>query len=156
MILEGPHILKGANTVEEAVAQFYDNPDKYSQDSALGKSNPVNPAKAQSYLPPAYAPPASISSRSRHRPHTNAVIEAGNVRARDEVGINPSHSAGDELTCSPISKRCRICYRVSKWPTVSIIAILSQNTIRISTVAVLFTSTRIGKLIDLAFKTCGQ
>ena len=39
------------------------------------------------FAPPAYAPPANSSSGARRRPHTNAVIEAGHLRARDEVSI---------------------------------------------------------------------
>lgn len=44
-------------------------------------------SKKPVFDPPPYAPPAGSSSSSvvRRRPHTNAVIEAGNVRARDEV-----------------------------------------------------------------------
>ncbi|RDW71841.1 hypothetical protein BP5796_07875 [Coleophoma crateriformis] len=78
--------LQSADTVEEAVSQFYENPDKYSHIPNPSMSNPVNEAKntkAQiSDLPP-YASPSNTIGRQR-RPHTNAVIEAGNVRARDE------------------------------------------------------------------------
>lgn len=35
--------------------------------------------------PPPYAPPATTVARATHRHHTNAVIEAGHVRARDEA-----------------------------------------------------------------------
>ena len=69
------HLLKGANTIEEAVGQFYENPNKYSYGVAPSMSKPVVSA------PPPYA----AMSASRHRPYTNAVIEAGHVRARDEV-----------------------------------------------------------------------
>lgn len=34
---------------------------------------------------PAYAPPAYPPPSTSHRPHTNAIIAAGQVRARDEV-----------------------------------------------------------------------
>jgi hypothetical protein len=61
-------LLKGADTIDEAVGQFFDNPDKYSHIAA------VNHKQTKMTV-----------SASRHRPHTNAVIEAGNVRARDEV-----------------------------------------------------------------------
>jgi len=45
------------------------------------------------YSPPPYAPPSkntnkppmNTSNGRVHRPHTNAVIEAGHIRARDEV-----------------------------------------------------------------------
>lgn len=38
-----------------------------------------------SYAPPSHPPPASSSVRRQHHPHTNPVIQAGQVRARDEV-----------------------------------------------------------------------
>jgi hypothetical protein len=81
-------VLKGANTIDEAVNHFYENPNKYSDSSVPSMSNLVNPTKEtkiQVYSPPLYAPPAKTMSGPRRRPHTNAVIEAGNVRARDEV-----------------------------------------------------------------------
>lgn len=44
----------------------------------------AKPAKMQvQHDPPPYAPPSQISAR-RHRHHTNAVVQAGNIRARDE------------------------------------------------------------------------
>ncbi|TAQ86452.1 hypothetical protein B7494_g5226 [Chlorociboria aeruginascens] len=80
-------VLKGAKSVEEAVAQFYEDPDKYSH-SPVSKSNPVDhakEAKMRNDSPPLYAPPTTPAPITRsHRPHTNAVIEAGHVRARDE------------------------------------------------------------------------
>jgi hypothetical protein len=85
MLMSG---LKGADTIDEAVNQFYENPDKYSQSSATIKYSPVShtkETKSPIYSPPPYAPPAQSMSAARHRPHTNAVIQAGNVRARDEV-----------------------------------------------------------------------
>lgn len=80
--------LKSADTIEEAVSQFYENPNKYSHSPALGISTPVNDAKKpgmQVDAPPSYAPVAQTMSRAQHSPHTNAIIEAGHVRARDEV-----------------------------------------------------------------------
>lgn len=81
--------LQNTNTVEEAVGQYYDNPDKYSHSSLpvpvsqpKGKGNEL-----QAHTPPPYAPPATITSGSRSRSHMNAVIEAGNIRARDEVRL---------------------------------------------------------------------
>jgi hypothetical protein len=82
---------KDANNLEEAVAQFYENPDKYSSHpspntkvfSMDGKKGLVDPPL---YSPPPYAPPSSGGRGStRHQTHTNVVIEAANVRARDEV-----------------------------------------------------------------------
>ena len=81
-------VLKGADTIDEAVDQFYENPDKYSDSSVPSMSNPMNPTKdtkIQVFSPPLHPPPAKTMSGPRRRPHTNAVIEAGNVRARDEV-----------------------------------------------------------------------
>ena len=59
------------------------------------KSAPLDEKKAinqrptsQSNQPPSYAPPSMpppTASRARARNHTNQVIEAGKVRARDEV-----------------------------------------------------------------------
>jgi hypothetical protein len=84
--------VKGAITLEEAVGQFYESPNKYTPAPPPGMSEPVKKAmdaKTQSsppqYAPPQYAPPANVMSRPRHRPHMNPVIEAGILRARDEV-----------------------------------------------------------------------
>ncbi|KAN0106717.1 hypothetical protein V8E51_009593 [Hyaloscypha variabilis] len=84
--------LEGASTVEEAVGQFYEDPEKYTPKPAPSKTDsvkqPLMDTKTQSgppqYAPPQYAPPTNTVSRPRHRPHTNPVIEAGNIRARDE------------------------------------------------------------------------
>jgi hypothetical protein len=79
--------LKGADTINEAVDQYYENPNKYSHASVPPMPNPVNDGeeiKTQVYSPPSYPPPAATMSGARRRPHTNVVIEAGNVRARDE------------------------------------------------------------------------
>jgi hypothetical protein len=81
-------VLQGADTVNEALNQFFENPNKYSHSAVPSMSNPVNnikETKMQVYSPPPYAPPVKTMSGPRRRPHTNAVIEAGNVRARDEV-----------------------------------------------------------------------
>jgi hypothetical protein len=82
------YILKGADTINEALHQFYENPNKYSHSPVPSMSNPVNhikETKTQIHASPPYAPLAKTMSGPRRRPHTNAVIEAGNVRARDEV-----------------------------------------------------------------------
>lgn len=47
---------------------------------SLGASPPV-------YSPPPYAPPESSIAPRSLKPHTNVVIEAGHVRARDEVRV---------------------------------------------------------------------
>jgi hypothetical protein len=76
--------------MEEAVNRYYENPNKYSEAQAPVASNPVkdnNPPQKQVDAPPVYFPSPSIMSGQRRRPHTNAVINAGLVRARDEVGL---------------------------------------------------------------------
>ena len=81
---------KDASTMEEAVNQYYENPSKYSQTPAPVKSNPVKDAKAppkQADAPPVYFPSPSTASTLSRRPHSNAVIGAGLVRARDEVSL---------------------------------------------------------------------
>ncbi len=89
-------LLKGADTIDEAVGQFYENPDKYSQapvPTANMSKSADNPTDAKMQAPPESPPQytPAVATRSRigyqknHRPHTNQVIEAGNVRARDEV-----------------------------------------------------------------------
>jgi hypothetical protein len=80
---------KGADSIDEAVGQFYENPNKYSASSVASKPKPLNDAKDSknaTYDPPPYAPPKALRA-SQHRTHTNAVIEAGHVRARDEVSF---------------------------------------------------------------------
>lgn len=86
-------VLEGADTIDEAVSQFYENPNKYSHSPVPSMSNPADHAKEtkmQVYSPPPYAPPANTVRGARRPVHMNAVIEAGNVRARDEVAL-PSH-----------------------------------------------------------------
>jgi hypothetical protein len=83
------YAFKGADSIDEAVGQFYENPNKYSNSPVDHKSKSLNDAKdskSQTYDPPPYAPPKTLRP-TQHRPHTNAVIEAGLVRARDEVGF---------------------------------------------------------------------
>ena len=79
--------MQGAPTVEEAVGQYYDNPDKYSHSSVSTVPDGEIQAKETrpQASPPPYAPPATTARTSQFRPHTNALIEAGNIRARDEV-----------------------------------------------------------------------
>ena len=54
--------------------------DNYSNDSEQGKKLPA-------FAPPSYPPPIQGASVAPHRPHTNLVIEAAHVRARDEVRL---------------------------------------------------------------------
>ncbi len=105
-LLSPPHstllmrLSKEAGTVEEAVDRFYENPNKYSSTPppAPRKPSPVGSAKntkdtkasrPPDYSPPLYTPPGNTLPQTRGRPHThtNIVIEAGNIRARDEVRL---------------------------------------------------------------------
>jgi len=45
----------------------------------------INDEELPAYAPPSYQPPKQRANRAQRRPHTNAIIEAGHVRARDEV-----------------------------------------------------------------------
>ena len=76
--------------MEEAVNQYYENPDKYSQPPVPVDSKPVKDIQAppkQVDAPPMYFPPQNNMNAQRYRPHTNAVINAAAVRARDEVSL---------------------------------------------------------------------
>jgi hypothetical protein len=142
--------------MEEAVGQFYDNPDKYAQSPvavAVAVPDPTSPsnpkmgpgeAKNPTYSPPVYAPPVGAMGATHRRHHSNAVIEAGHVRARDEVGFAcPCPIVIEKADCrSTASKRCRISCRVSSRHMASTIAISNPNTRRTIIVAVLFTSTK--------------
>lgn len=81
--------------MEEAVAQFYENPNKYSRGPVQSTNAVTTDSEKGSIDSPLYSPPPYVltSNRrnvTRHQIHTNAVIEAANLRARDEV-------------CSPMS-----------------------------------------------------
>lgn len=83
---------QGASTIEEAVDRFYDDPDKYSRDpvktsSKSDSKRDSKQIKSRDYLPPAYAPRATNTNGQSYRPHTNPVIEAGHIRAIDEVRL---------------------------------------------------------------------
>jgi hypothetical protein len=119
---------KGATSVEEAVGQFYDNPDKYSQrnlpDGEIRSKDPqlqVPPQVQVPVSPPSYAPPqaAPVRTTQQYRPHTNAVIEAGNIRARDEVRLISSCGCtlfrfwNIELTCYPLARDAEFAAKCS-------------------------------------------
>ncbi|MCJ1310167.1 hypothetical protein MMC25_003828 [Agyrium rufum] len=121
--------LEGANTIDEAVGQYYENPEKYAhkptpimpgvgQDTKdtkydketsdsmtakeTGESKESKESKMMADAPPTYnqsttsngsttgasLQPTTSRSQSQqykqHKHHTNAVIEAGHLRARDE------------------------------------------------------------------------
>ena len=73
---------KGAKNVEEAVQQFYEEPNKY--DTISDQPKLVNDGKGDKSGKMPLPPQATISGHM-YRPHTNAVIEAGHIRAQDEV-----------------------------------------------------------------------
>jgi hypothetical protein len=77
-------------------AKGINSPSLYSP-SVPSMTDPVDSkdAKGQvndppAYDPPSYVPPVGRTAIARRRPHTNPVIEAGNIRARDEVGFTLS------------------------------------------------------------------
>ncbi|KAF9077175.1 hypothetical protein BDP27DRAFT_1413620 [Rhodocollybia butyracea] len=59
--------LEGASNIDEAISQYFDNPDRYSHTKEETKR-----------------------SQAPKRPHTNAVIDAGYLRARDEQDMQNS------------------------------------------------------------------
>ncbi|UKZ81637.1 hypothetical protein TrVFT333_009409 [Trichoderma virens FT-333] len=87
--------LEGAASIDEAVEEYLDNPGKYSQPEPKS----LKPADAVpgsvSEAPPAYHTPSyKFSNNGRGytihqhiQPHTNKVIEAAGIRARDEVCV---------------------------------------------------------------------
>ncbi|KAJ5385799.1 hypothetical protein N7509_008340 [Penicillium cosmopolitanum] len=68
--------LEKANTLDEAVGQYYDNPDKYSHASTKQDEN----SQARYNMP---LPPMTTNGTAR-RAHMNVLTEAENIRARDE------------------------------------------------------------------------
>jgi hypothetical protein len=74
--------VKNANSLEDAVQQFYENPDKYLANTLSSKSEPGTNAKGTTT---ALLPPQGPPSRQWYPPHTNIVSEAGHIRAQDEV-----------------------------------------------------------------------
>ena len=55
-----------------------------SNGAVNGKEVKMQPDVPPAYAPPSYAPPARTTKAAQHPPHTNPVIEAAHVRARDE------------------------------------------------------------------------
>ncbi|PWY88093.1 hypothetical protein BO94DRAFT_546230 [Aspergillus sclerotioniger CBS 115572] len=96
---------------------FYEDPDRYSHPPA-NKSNQEPNATDTQALPPSYESHANPVNRLQRGPHTNAVIQAAQVRARDEQemqnllqniqrvyqifnsDIEPEHENGDYVTCN--------------------------------------------------------
>ena len=95
-------MLKDANTIDEAVGRYYEDPNKYSKSQGGGISNsPKNPEERGPpvYTPysntlsyaPSYTPSANATGGTVVRHHTNQVIEAGDIRALDEVSFIVSY-----------------------------------------------------------------
>jgi hypothetical protein len=79
--------VKGADTLDDAVGQYFENPNKYSQSSISSMSKSVNDTKvtkSRDYPPSSHAVSA-VKNGTQYKVHTNAVIHAGNIRAQDEV-----------------------------------------------------------------------
>ncbi|KAF2667062.1 hypothetical protein BT63DRAFT_328406 [Microthyrium microscopicum] len=80
--------LEGSNTLDEAVSEYLENPNKYSQASAPSYNQPKSMGLSSkekqkpNHPPPAYA--SVTRSAPGHLTHTNEVIQAGHVRAQDE------------------------------------------------------------------------
>ena len=60
-------------------------PPSYPPPPAAPQPADSNNTQPSNYAPPSYPPPTNGASRAAARHHTNQVIEAGKVRARDEV-----------------------------------------------------------------------
>ncbi|RAK95265.1 uncharacterized protein BO80DRAFT_429988 [Aspergillus ibericus CBS 121593] len=111
--------LQWANSLDEALSLFFEDPDQYSQPPP-NKDNPrsqPNGADTQG-LPPSYESHRNPVSRPQRGSHTNVVIQAAEVRARDEQemqnmlqniqrvyqiynsDIEPEHEDGDYVTCN--------------------------------------------------------
>lgn len=83
---------KQSYPVDSKQASYSNTPKstQYGSDSKGSTSNGQS-NMPPTYAPPSYAPPSQSSTRALHRPHTNKVIEAARIRARDEVtSILPS------------------------------------------------------------------
>jgi hypothetical protein len=71
----------------ESIASF--NTHRSAPAIAMSKqaSNSSKDKQLPAYTPRSYPSPSQHASVALHRPHTNAVIEAGSIRARDEVRL---------------------------------------------------------------------
>ena len=137
--------------------------DLQNQDQSGAPAQANAPAQAtayqaaQQFAPPSFAPPshapppkeAKISNAQRAR-HSNKVIEAANVRARDEVclevlgrtsaALNLSISKSFSLTLH--SKKCKITFRCFNFNTRSTTPTSSPSTRQSITAHVQFTSIK--------------
>ncbi|GKZ82031.1 hypothetical protein AnigIFM56816_006561 [Aspergillus niger] len=112
--------LQEASSLDEAINQFYENPNRYPNNAVAGRPDPrvqsdVTDAQA---LPPSYDSHISSVHRAEHAPHKNIVTEAGDVRARDEqemqnmlldiqikcqiynTDIEPEHESSEYMACT--------------------------------------------------------
>lgn len=119
--------------------QSHDTKDHKDEKSAPPGSFAPPPDAPPAYLPPAKAQPTSFS---QHVPnHTNIVMEAQKIRAKDEVSVPCQGLANVRiLTFDSVvfRTRCRTC----STSTVSTIQTSSQNTIATTTAIAPSTSTR--------------
>ncbi|GKZ55815.1 hypothetical protein AnigIFM49718_000981 [Aspergillus niger] len=106
--------LQGASSLDEAINQFYENPNRYPNNAVAGRPDPrvqsdVTDAQA---LPPSYDSHISSVHRAEHAPHKNIVTEAGDVRARDEVRLERQNTEYMACTCEVHQYRRRKAGRV--------------------------------------------
>ncbi|GLA20865.1 hypothetical protein AnigIFM62618_009839 [Aspergillus niger] len=106
--------LQEASSLDEAINQFYENPNRYPNNAVAGRPDPrvqsdVTDAQA---LPPSYDSHISSVHRAEHAPHKNIVTEAGDVRARDEVRLERQNTEYMACTCEVHQYRRRKAGRV--------------------------------------------
>ena len=87
--------MQGASSVEEAVSQYHDDPNHFSRESTAADMISDKTAGASNALPNYLRLASTQHPPDYHRfgnasqlpVHSNALIEAGNLRARDEVSV---------------------------------------------------------------------
>ncbi|PYH65019.1 uncharacterized protein BO88DRAFT_349692 [Aspergillus vadensis CBS 113365] len=112
--------LQEASSFDEALDQFYENPDRYSNiaDASRSDSRLQSDHAEMRALPPSYELHISSVSGAQRAPHKNVVTEAGDVRARDEqemqnmlldiqikcqiynTDIEPEHESSEFMACT--------------------------------------------------------
>lgn len=75
------------NNYDEDVKTPFSSDTKGAHQTTVMPADLLPARSTGSYAPPPGAPPTSMSSRLTARVHTNPVIEAATVRARDEVSL---------------------------------------------------------------------
>lgn len=79
-------------TFFEAYRSIPDAPNSEQAGDVKGLQQPNNDKEKElppPYVPPPNGPPMRSANFAHHRPHTNQVIQAGDVRAVDEVCYTP-------------------------------------------------------------------